>query len=62
MRAVSPAELERAARPLPPRAEPEPRRTTSAALLCGGRKLLIEHDGEVYTLQLTRQNKLLLTK
>jgi hemin uptake protein HemP len=35
---------------------------TSAELLRGGRRLLIAHDGEVYTLQLTRQNKLLLTK
>lgn len=35
---------------------------TAQTLLRGGRKLLIEHEGEVYTLQLTRQNKLLLTK
>ncbi len=41
--------------------DPAPR-IDSAVLLGGGRKLLIEHDGEVYTLQLTRQNKLLLTK
>ncbi|MGF1659482.1 MAG: hemin uptake protein HemP [Rubrimonas sp.] len=37
-------------------------RIDSAALLKGARRLLIEHDGEVYTLHLTRQNKLLLTK
>ena len=41
--------------------EPLPR-TTSAELLRGARRLLIEHDGETYTLHLTRQNKLLLTK
>lgn len=34
----------------------------SDALLRGGRRVLIEHDGAVYTLHLTRQNKLLLTK
>jgi hemin uptake protein HemP len=34
----------------------------SADLLRGARKLMIEHEGEVYTLHLTRQNKLLLTK
>jgi hemin uptake protein HemP len=37
-------------------------RISSLALLRGGRKLLIEHAGETYTLQVTRQNKLLLTK
>jgi hemin uptake protein HemP len=42
-------------------AEP-PRCTSSDALLQGARRLLIEHAGEVYTLHLTRQNKLLLTK
>lgn len=39
-----------------------PRFTSSAALLRGARRLMIEHGGEVYTLHLTRQNKLLLTK
>jgi hemin uptake protein HemP len=37
-------------------------RVSSVALLRGGRKLFIEHGGETYTLQVTRQNKLLLTK
>lgn len=39
-----------------------PRVLTSAALLQGARKVLIAHDGDLYTLQLTRQGKLLLTK
>lgn len=34
----------------------------SSALLGGRRRVLIEHEGEVYTLQVTRQGKLLLTK
>jgi hemin uptake protein HemP len=37
-------------------------RISSADLLRGCRKLLIDHAGETYTLQVTRQNKLLLTK
>ena len=41
---------------------PAPRCLTSAALLGGARKVQIEHDGSVYTLHLTRQGKLLLTK
>jgi hemin uptake protein HemP len=39
-----------------------PRAVTSEALLQGARRLTIAHGGEVYTLHLTRQNKLLLTK
>ena len=39
-----------------------PRAVTSEALLQGSRRLTIAHGGEVYTLHLTRQNKLLLTK
>lgn len=40
-----------------------PRRVvSSAALLAGARVLSIAHEGELYTLRLTRQNKLLLTK
>lgn len=31
-------------------------------LLCGGRRLIIEHDGEQYCLRLTRNEKLILTK
>lgn len=38
-------------------------RTLSARHLFGaGRVLRIEHEGEVYTLRLTRNNKLILTK
>ncbi|MFN3615420.1 MAG: hemin uptake protein HemP [Rubrimonas sp.] len=58
----------RAAEPRPPFAaaagrEPLPiAQASSADLLRGARKLMIDHEGEVYTLHLTRQNKLLLTK
>ena len=45
--------------PTPARA---PLRWSVAELLKGGRIALIEHDGAEYRLQLTRQNKLLLTK
>ena len=45
--------------PTPARA---PLRWSVADLLKGGRIALIEHDGAEYRLQLTRQNKLLLTK
>lgn len=38
------------------------RAVSSEALLQGARRLSIAHGGEVYTLHLTRQNKLLLTK
>ena len=41
--------------------QPTPRKT-SEDLLQGRRRLIIEHDGAEYTLHLTRQNKLLLTK
>lgn len=34
----------------------------SAALLQGARSVLINHDGEFYRLQATRQGKLILTK
>jgi hemin uptake protein HemP len=34
----------------------------SHLLFAGGRRLLIEHGGVIYTLQITKQNKLLLTK
>ncbi len=45
------------------RASGGPPMTTTAALFeDGARKLLIAHAGEIYTLQLTRQNRLLLTK
>ena len=38
-------------------------RTFSArALLGSGRVIRIEHEGEVYTLRVTRNNKLILTK
>ncbi len=34
----------------------------SAALLQGGRAVMISHNGELYRLQSTRQGKLILTK
>jgi hemin uptake protein HemP len=38
-------------------------RTLSTRKLFGGNRVLrIEHDGEIYTLRLTRNNKLILTK
>jgi hemin uptake protein HemP len=38
-------------------------RTLSAkALLGAGRVIRIEHEGEIYMLRLTRNNKLILTK
>lgn len=37
-------------------------RVPSNALLRGGRRVLIEHRGETYRLELTRQGKLILTK
>jgi hemin uptake protein HemP len=38
-------------------------RTVSSRELLGGRAVvLIEHDGECYTLRLTRNNRLILTK
>ena len=39
-----------------------PREVSSQTLLQGHSTLLIEHQGEVYRLQLTRQGKLILTK
>ena len=43
--------------------ETAPVRMLSArALLGAGRLLRIEHEGAVYTLRLTRNNKLILTK
>jgi hemin uptake protein HemP len=45
----------------PPRRNQVPR-TSSRRLLAGHRQLLIEHDGAVYSLKLTRLGKLILTK
>lgn len=42
--------------PLPPLT------TTSQALLGGGSTLFIEHQGALYTLRVTRNGKLILTK
>jgi hemin uptake protein HemP len=39
-----------------------PRRVNSAQLLLGSDRLLIEHQGELYTLRQTRNGKLILTK
>ncbi len=38
------------------------RKYTSHELFCNGREILIEHAGHAYRLQITRQNKLILTK
>jgi hemin uptake protein HemP len=40
----------------------EPRRIQSDALLGGRRRLIIDHEGSSYTLLLTRNGKLILTK
>lgn len=51
--------------PLPQPARPEsaPSQTlTSAALMQGRREIVIEHQGERYRLQQTRNGKLILTK
>lgn len=53
------------ARPLATVSDPETEtrpQLTTRELFARTRKLAIEHDGQVYTLQLTRQNRLLLTK
>lgn len=44
------------------KAEPKPSTVYSHELLGGSRKITIDHEGTEYTLHLTRQNKLLLTK
>lgn len=46
----------------PPRSAPEPAVLDSDAILAGARKVAIRHRGDLYTLQVTRQGKLLLTK
>lgn len=48
--------------PAYPQAAETPRRVSSLDLMSAGRLLEIEHRGQVYTLRLTRQDKLLLTK
>jgi len=40
----------------------QPPKLPSHALMRGLRKIIIDHEGTEYTLRLTRQNKLLLTK
>lgn len=39
-----------------------PRSISSKTLLAGAERVLIEHEGETYLLQRTRQGKLILTK
>lgn len=41
---------------------PPPETISSATLLQGARALYIQHEDTRYTLRLTRQNKLILTK
>jgi hemin uptake protein HemP len=55
--------LETAAHPQTHATEVAEVRTLSARSLLGtGRVIRIEHEGELYTLRLTRNNKLILTK
>ena len=41
---------------------PAPQIVESHEILAGARKILIRHGDDLYTLQVTRQGKLLLTK
>jgi hemin uptake protein HemP len=50
------------ATPRPPTQKPRLVQTSSRALFGGGDILLIEHNGETYTLRQTRQGKLILNK
>lgn len=34
----------------------------TGVLFQGGREVVIQHDGQIYRLRITRQNKLILTK
>lgn len=45
-----------------PLASPPSQPIPSSALLRGGNAVVIEHGGSLYTLRLTRQGKLILTK
>lgn len=58
-------ELEVAPDPQPPNeapATPTPSAVTSRELFGGARLLQIEHNGEIYTLRVTRNDRLILTK
>jgi len=46
----------------PADADPLPRPIPAHRLLGSGRRVLIEHEGSLYELRLTRNNKLILTK
>lgn len=48
--------------PIPPPVSAQPPVMTSKALLGNGSTLLIEHQGSLYTLRVTRNGKLILTK
>ncbi len=50
------------ARPDPVRGPGQPRRVASEALFGGGSVVLIDHEGETYSLRRTRLGKLILTK
>lgn len=52
----------RAPSPPPSRREQPAPHLRSTALLRGGRRAYIEHRGELYRLDLTRQGRLILTK
>lgn len=46
----------------PPESQADVRRIESTALFSGGSKVIIEHDGSIYLLRITRLGKLILTK
>jgi len=48
--------------PTTPPPKREPNRVTSEDLLAGNREVLIEHRGQVYRLQHTRNDRLILVK
>ena len=54
--------MEKKRRSPQPERERDERRVNSRTLLGGGSSLLIEHEGAVYRLRVTRQGKLILTK
>lgn len=49
-------------RPLQTGVEGETRLVDAQELFLGGREVHIEHQGQLYRLRITRQNKLILTK
>lgn len=52
----------RATTPSPPRKETSIPCLDSRDLFAGQREVLIQHEGQLYRLRITQQNKLILTK